>query len=174
MNYQRFVVFLVSLLMCVAVGVTTYYFMKDEEYIFLQTQEVNVNVGEKFKLEFKHDNPLKSTKLSWEIQNTDLLAYDEESGVFTAKAGGSTEIWLNTTRRGWKIQRCFVKIGDGSDENPTIIKDFDSLENIASDGHYILISDIDLQGKESALHNWRIRGRIERERTHNQEFDYHC
>jgi len=148
MNYQKFIVFLVSLLMCVAIGVTTYYFMKDEEYIFLQTQEVNVNVGEKFTLEFKHDNPLKSTKLSWEIQNSDLLSYDDESGIFTAKAGGSTEIWLNTTRRGWKIQRCFVKIGEGTAENPTIIKDYGSLENIASDGHYILISDIDLQGKE--------------------------
>ncbi len=148
MNYQKFIVFLVSLLMCVAIGVTTYYFMKDEEYIFLQTQEVNVNVGEKFKLEFKHDNPLKSTKLSWEVQNKDLLSYDEESGVFTAKAGGTTEIWLNTTRRGWKVQRCFVKIGEGTAENPTIIKDFASLESIASDGHYILISDIDLQGKE--------------------------
>ncbi len=150
MNYQRFVVFLVSLLICVAIGVTTYYFMKDEEYIFLQTQEVNVNVGEKFKLEFKHDNPLKSTKISWEIQNKDLLSYDQASGVFTAKSGGSTEVWLNTTRRGWKVQRCFVKIGDGTAENPTIIKDYSSLANIDSNGHYILVSDIDLQGKDWA------------------------
>lgn len=148
MNYQRFVVFLVSLLMCVAIGVTVYYFMKDEEYIFLQTQEVNVNVGDKFALEYKHENPLDSTKIEWEIKNTDLVTYDEETGLFTAIAGGTTEIWLNTTRKDWKIQQCFVKIGDGSAENPTIISDVNGLQNIATNGHYILISDIDLQGQD--------------------------
>lgn len=149
MNYQKFVVFLVSLLMCVAVGVTVYYFMKDEEYIFLQTQEVNVNVGDKFKLDYTHENPLDSTEIKWEIKDKDLLTYDEETGMFTAIAGGTTEIWLDTTRKDWKIQQCYVKIGDGSEENPTIISSGDALKNIGTTGHYILISDIDLQGQ-----NW--------------------
>ena len=152
MNYQRFIVFVVALLTIVALGVTVYYFMKDDEFINLQTNEIYVNVGDTFKLSYQHDNPLDSTEIEWVIKNTDLISYDKETNIFTAVAAGETEIWLDTNRSGWAVQQCIVKIGDGTSENPFIIKSaeqlVDGLENIAegatADSSYILVADIDL------------------------------
>ena len=152
MNYQRFVVFVVSLLTIVALGVTVYYFMKDEEFINLQTNEIYVNVGDTFKLSYQHDNPLDSTEIEWLVKNTDLISYDEQTNIFTALQAGETEIWLNTNRSGWTAQQCVVKIGDGTSENPFIIKSaeqlYNGLENVAegatANSSYILVADIDL------------------------------
>ena len=152
MNYQRFVVFVVSLLTIIAIGVTVYYFMKDEEYIELQTHEIYVNVGDSFKLNYVHNNPLDSTKIDWVIKNTDLVEYDAESNSFKAIKAGETEVWLDTNKSGWREQQCFIKIGDGSQENPFIISNGeqlkDGLENLAENAdensHYILVNDIDL------------------------------
>lgn len=152
MNYQRFVVFVVAMLTVVALGVTVYYFMKDEEYINLQTNEINVNVGDKFTLTYQHDNALDSTKIEWNIKDKDVVVYNAETNEFEAKKAGTTEILLDTNRSGWQVQRCVVNIGDGSAEHPFIVSSaeqfYDGLKNLATgankDSNYILISDIDL------------------------------
>ena len=156
MNYQKFVVFVVALLTIVALGVTVYYFMKDDEFINLQTNEINVNVGDTFKLSYQHDNPLDSTEIEWVIQNTDLITYDSTTNEFTAIAAGETEIWLETNRSGWTVQQCYVRIGDGSNENPFIISSaeqlYDGLENIAegatANSSYILVADLDMSNAD--------------------------
>ena len=156
MNYQKFIVFVISMLTVVALGVTLYYFMKDEEFINLQTSEINVNVGDKFTISYQHENPLDGTKIKWNIRNTNLVSFNEETNEFTALAGGETEIWLETNRNGWKVQQCVVRIGDGTNENPYMISTasqlYAGLENLSDEADiyssYKLIADIDLSNSK--------------------------
>ena len=152
MNYQKFIVFVISMLTVVALGVTLYYFMKDEEVINLQTSEVSVNVGDKFKLNYLHENALDGTKIEWDIINNELVSFDESTNEFTALKGGETEIILETNRNGWRPQRCLVRIGDGSEENPFMVSNADqlysglaTLSQDAINSNFKLIADIDLK-----------------------------
>ena len=125
----------------------------------MQTSEVNVNVGDTFKLAYHHENPLDGTEIEWVIQNTDLITYDPTTELFTAVSAGETEIWLDTNRSDWSVQQCLVKIGDGTEANPFIISTadqlYDGLENIAegatADSSYILVADIDMANADESF-----------------------
>lgn len=153
MDYKRFIVFVVVLIAALSIGMTAYYFLRDNETIVIKNVEVYVNKGDTFNIEVERQDPKPQTTISFSIADTNIVT-QETTGEFLAKEAGETEITLITNKQRIETQKCIVHVGDGSAENPYFIKDVNDLKNLGNslplNKNYKVIANIDMSGEE----NW--------------------
>jgi len=162
MNMKKFLIFLVSIVVIVCMGTTTYYFLRNDETINFKTKEIYCNAGDIITLRdlgYKHVKPHKDTKFNYnaggeEVKN--LISYDEDKGYYiVGENGGNVTLLITTSNKKFAEFKVNVHIGNGSSANPYYIDDEASLSKIGQsyglDKHYMLRNDIAVSSSFKAI-----------------------
>ncbi len=161
---KKFLVFLVSIIVVICLGMTFYYFAKDEEVIKFNTSTVYINAGESISLEdlgFSHTGKKKETKINFNAaddSSKSIISYNSSLGRYVSTTkGGNATIVITTNNYKFKRFEIKVTVGNGSKETPYQIYSEDDLfaigtskfdttpdngENEALTAHYVLMNDI--------------------------------
>ena len=155
---KKFLVFLVSIVVVVCFGLTTYYFMRNNEIITIKTKEIYCNAGDTIPLKslgisIEKANISKKTTFNYNAggeEVTKYIKYDEESSSFVVSKENAGEVTLvvRTSNKKYPDFTVNVHIGNGSIENPYYIFNESELMRIGStyrlDSSYKLMSNITL------------------------------
>lgn len=152
---KKFIVFVLILVVTVSLGVTTFYFLRDNEELVVNTNGyVYLNKGDTLEI----DAELKNAKVGNELVITALtegvLEWNPALNSFTAEEGGATVVEVRTKTNN-KINPVYIEVsvGNGMKEAPYYIDSEEDLLNIGSDAdgniftssdNYILMQDITL------------------------------
>ena len=167
---SRFLIFLLIVIVCISIGLSIYYFMRNSEVFSLGTDEAltrYVNVGETFEVTVNRQNPTASDySLISMDENVVKFVESYEDGNnsdnmvwrFEAISGGSTTIQLQTSNESYKNLNVAVYVGNGSVEFPFYIRDYLDLTTIGQDvvdgrtlsANYQQVADIDMSVATSA------------------------
>lgn len=152
---KKFLIFLVSTIIIVCLGVTFYQFAKNDEVISVTGETIYINYGETLSLDdigFSRKEASKDTKIDFNAggdEVTSIIKYDEvtQSYIPTTR-GGSTTIIISTTNSKYKRLAIDVIVGVGSEENPYYISNETQLFDIGNtfklNSNFSLASDIEL------------------------------
>lgn len=155
---KKFLVFLVALVVVVCAGLTTYYFVRNNEIITIKTKEIYCNAGDVIPLnslgiEIKKANISKKTTFDYNAGGEDVtkyIEYDAESETFVVSTtnAGEVSLVIRTSNKKYADFIINVHIGNGSLQNPYFIFNETELMRIGStyrlDSHYILMNNITL------------------------------
>ncbi|MBR1988096.1 MAG: hypothetical protein IKA36_03545 [Clostridia bacterium] len=135
---KKFLIFLVAIIVAVCMGLTTYYFLRNDEVITVGTKEIYCNVDDVIYLEelnIKVVKKSKKTKYNYNAGDEEVLShieYDSEGGYYKAKKGGNTSIVISTTNKKFKKLEVMVHIGDGQEESPYYLSSEADLKKIGN------------------------------------------
>ncbi len=155
---KKFLVFLVSLVVVVCAGLTTYYFMRNNEIITIKTKEIYCNAGDTIPLNslgIKIDKANVSKKTTFDYNAggenvTKYIEFDAESQAYVVSQenGGEVTLIIRTSNKKYGDFKISVHIGNGTAANPYYIFNESQLMKIGStyrlDSHYRLMNDITL------------------------------
>ncbi len=169
---NRFLIFLLIVIVCISIGLSIYYFMRNTEVFSFGNGEnaltKYVNVGETFEVTVTRQNASSEeyslvTMDENVVRALDPAYYEDDNETivwrFEAVSGGNTTLQLQTTNEGYKDLQVAVYVGDGTVEHPFYVRDYLDLstigQNDAVDGrtlsaHYQQVADIDMSVAESA------------------------
>ena len=161
MNYKNIIIFVVSLLVIVAIGVTAYYFTRPSEVITVDAKYaiIEMNKGERLGIKAEVQNPMRATTITFASEDEEILSVEPgveyNEAFIVAKKAGHVKLILKSNKPGWEDKICNVYIGDGDAANPYFIKTPAELAKLGTldmplDRHYKLIADIDLV----SIENW--------------------
>ncbi len=154
---KKFLIFLVSIVVVVTLGLTTYYFLRNEEVIDFTVKEIYCNQGDIVTLAelgkvVKKENISNKTTYNYNAGGesvTALFEYQEDTGYYKAKAGGNPIVVITTSNPLYPEFKISVHIGDGSADAPYIVGNQADLMKIGNvegayglDGSYSLANDI--------------------------------
>lgn len=160
---KRFLVFLMVAIAVTSLGLTIYYFSKDNEVIFINNTQISVNVGDTFSTDslLKFENASKYTKVDYNgVQDSGVLSYNKNEGFYAAISGGETKIVITTNNRSYSSLVINVIVRDGTEEFPYIIDSESKLRLIGNDtkftaeAHYELGKSIILSDKWTPIANF--------------------
>ena len=155
---KKFLVFLVSLVVVVCAGLTTYYFMRNNEIITIKTKEIYCNAGDTIPLnslgiKVEKSNVSKKTTFNYNAGGenvTKYIEFDAESQAYVVSQenAGDVTLIIRTSNKKYGDFKVSVHIGNGTAENPYYIFNESQLMKIGStyrlDSHYRLMNDITL------------------------------
>lgn len=151
---KKFLVFLVAIVVVVSLGLTTYYFMRNDEVIVVETKEIFCNAGDLISIDELKISRKKAHRLTTFDYNaggeevSKLINYDETAGgyIVSEQAAGDVTLVIKTTNNNYGEFNVNVHIGNGTEQNPFFILDEDDLLKIGSnyglDKHYSLKNNI--------------------------------
>lgn len=170
---KKFLIFLSAIIVVICLGMTFYYFAKDEELIKINTSTIYLNVGDSISLDelgFSHTEAKKETKINFNAGGDDvqsIIYYDSNSNSYkTTSLGGKTTIVIKTNNKKFKRFEINVVVGNGSQETPFHIFDEEDLFNIgtmvfdttpadsnndAMNANYVLMNNIIVSGNHDAI-----------------------
>lgn len=163
---QKFMVFLIAVLVIVSIGLTLFYFLRNEEvFSFSQDSSDNliryVNAGETLDVTVFRQNP-SSEQYNLVSQDDSIIKFKEKlsDNVFrfetTGSVGGSTAIKLETSNAKFRDLSLTVRVGIGEKEKPFFVRNYTDLNNIgrssnfAKTANYLQVADIDMSVANSA------------------------
>lgn len=162
---KKFLIFLTSIVIVICLGLTTYYFLRNDEVISFKTREIYCNVGDIIDLDdlgytvFKKNNKTSYNYNASSEQDLNKISYNANKGYYVAKNGGDAKIVITTSNKGFKNFEVVVHIGDGLN-NPYYITSQKDLEKIGAeesaltlDKKYQLLNDINLIGEFTPIGN---------------------
>ena len=135
---KKFLLFLVVIVVAVSLGLTTYYFMRNDETISVDAKEIYCNVGDIITLDeigITIKKPSKKTTFDYNAGGekvTSLVKYDEQKGHYNVLSGGETQLIIKTSNSRCPEFRISLHIGDGGEANPYNIEDQEDLEQMGS------------------------------------------
>lgn len=152
---KKFLVFLTSIVVMVCFGLTTYYFIKNDEVITVNTKELYCNAGDIISLDTLDINvkkPHRKTTFNYNAgeENSSAISYNEEGKYYTisSSAGGEVDLVITTTNKKYSEFIVKLHIGNGSVENPYYVFNELDLAKIGSvyrlDSSYSLMGNISL------------------------------
>lgn len=150
---KRFLLFIVAAVAVVSLGLTIYYFSKDNEQILLVSPSHVINVGENIAIEdvIEVENRSEYTEITFSTGDSSILTYNSESETFESQSstakGGETTIIIKTSNNNYSNLTVPVTIRDGSESYPFLIDSAQQLSKIGTgvfglDKHYQLTKDI--------------------------------
>ncbi len=157
---KKFLMYVIVLVTILFIGYTTYYFLRNNENIYLSLAEndrtIYMNVGESSELPIVWEKPYSSTEVyeHVEISNQDIVDFDVENKMFTAKQGGTTTVVVTPSNENFGPFTFTIAVGDGSVLHPYYVRTDLELTSIGTPtatvdwdltDSYILINDIDLR-----------------------------
>lgn len=149
---KKFLVFVVICIVTLSLGLTSYYFLRDDETILITKTYYSVNVGELFSLEIERENPNITTEITYESLHPSVIEFNPtlSESSFMALKGGKAVIKISTNKSSFIPVTVEVEVGDGSSSAPLFISTAEELANIginsnlSLDSYYALKNDIDL------------------------------
>ena len=163
---KRFLMFLVIAIAVTSLGLSIYYFAKDNEVIFINNTQISVNAGDTFKADdlLTFQNASKYTKVDYNgVKDDSVLTYNKNEGYYAAVKGGETNIVITTTNRVYSNLVIKVIVRDGTEEFPYIIDSEEELKSIGvqtegnkftTSAHYELGKSIILTEKWTPIENF--------------------
>ena len=148
---KRFIVFVLILVVTASLGVTTYYFLRDNEELVVNTESfVYLNKGETIAIDAELKNAKIGNGLIIESLNKEIIDENPALQAFEAKDAGAAIIEIRV--KSGKLNPVYIEVsvGDGSSLAPFYIDSEEDLLNIGADSsfpankHYILMQDISL------------------------------
>lgn len=130
---KRFLMFLVIAIAVTSLGLSIYYFAKDNEVIFINNTQISINAGDTFKADdlLTFQNASKYTKVDYSgVKDNTVLTYNKNEGYYAAVKGGETNIVITTTNRAYSNLVIKVIVRDGTEEFPYIIDSEEELRAI--------------------------------------------
>lgn len=151
---KKFLIFLVAIVVVVCIGLTTYYFLRNDEAIDFKTKELYCNVGDVVTLDDlgytvykEHRNTTYDYNAGGE-DVTQYISFDEDKGYYVANKGGEVNLVITTSNGKYPEFTISVHIGEGTQENPYYLDSQADLEKIGDSyslsSSYLLMSDINL------------------------------
>ena len=136
---KRFLVFLVVAIAVVSLGLSVYYFTKDNEVIYINSTYITLNQGNTIKtddlLTFK--NASKYTKIDYSgVKDKTVLSFNDAEKYYTAIDGGETEIVITTSNKQYRSIVIKVVVRDGSEEYPYLIGSQADLMQIGTNSQF--------------------------------------
>jgi uncharacterized protein YxeA len=156
---KKFLIFLVSLVVTVCVGLTTFYFMKNDEIITFETKELYVNAGDTISLEelgFSRKKPSRKTTFNYNAggeEVTSAIRFDEEKGYYIVggAVAGDIKLAISTSNEKYAEFIITVHVGNGEKETPYYIFNETDLSKIGSvyglNDHFKLMNNIVLSSE---------------------------
>ncbi len=160
---KKFLIFLVAIVVVVCLGLTIFYFVRNDEVINFTTKEIYCNVGDvitrdELGLSVKKGN--KKTKYNYngiaeDGSSLNNIKYDDAQGCYFVNnnaEGGDSKIVITTSNKKFPRFEIVVHIGNGDAESPYYINDVEDLSKIGINGgydvskHFLVTSDIALAG----------------------------
>ncbi len=142
---KKFLIFLVAIVVVVCFGVTTYYFLRNDETITLSKSSLQINEGGTFSLRAKDYTGLgltvtkqhRKTKYGYKVYKVengkktdvtdgDYIVYDAKADTYTAVKGGQYIFTITTTNKKYKEFNVDLTVGNGVDA-PYFIRTADEL-----------------------------------------------
>lgn len=150
---KKFLIFLVSIIVLVCVGMTTYYFLRNDETINFKTKEIYCNAGDIITLKelgFERTKDHKDTTINYNAGGdavTSMVNYDADKGYYVVgDQGGDVTLLIKTSNKKFAEFKVNVHIGNGTESHPYYIDDETTLARIGTlyglDKHYQLQNDI--------------------------------
>ena len=150
---KKFLIFLVSIIVVVCVGMTTYYFLRNDEIINFKTKEIYCNAGDVITLSelgFEHTKADKDTTINYNAGDDvvkSMINYDADKGYYVVgDQGGDVTLLITTSNKKFAEFKVNVHIGNGTESHPYYINDEATLSRIGSlyslDKYYELQNDI--------------------------------
>ena len=153
---KKFLIFLISIVVVVSLGLVTFYFLRNDEVITVGTKEIYCNVGDTISLNDLNIKIKKSTKKTTFNYNaggeevTDLISFDKDKGYYIVSntKGGDVDLLITTSNKKYSRFKIAVHIGDGSAAHPYFIFNETKLSKIGVDyrldssSNYKLMNDI--------------------------------
>ena len=102
---KKFLIFLVAIIVAICLGLTTYYFLRNDEIITVGTKEIYCNVDDVIYLEEFNINVFKKnkkTKYNYNAGGEEVLShieFNETGKYYKAKKGGNLKIVISTTNK---------------------------------------------------------------------------
>ena len=157
---SRFLIFLLVILVAISVGLSIYYFMRNNEIFSFSADDGQsitkyVNVGETFDVTVNRKNPSRD-EYSLKSLDSNIVKFvgkvDENVFRFSAENGGKTSIQLVTTNKSYKNLSVVVYVGNGTETNPYFIRNYADLSTIGTgeivgrtlEANYQQVADIDM------------------------------
>ena len=143
--------------MCV--GLTTFYFLKNDEIIVFEAKELYVNAGDTISLEelgFSRKKANKKTTFNYNAGGevvTSAINFDAENGYYVVKGdvAGDIKLVITTSNKRYAEFTITVHVGNGEKETPYYIFNETDLSKIGSvyglSDHYILMNNIILSNE---------------------------
>jgi len=156
---KKFLIFLVSIVVTVCVGLITFYFMKNDEIIVFETKELYVNAGDTISLEelgFSRKKASRKTTFNYNAggeEVTSAINFDAENGYYVVKGdiAGDIKLVITTSNKRYAEFTITVHVGNGEKETPYYIFNETDLSKIGSvyglNKHYILMNNIILSNQ---------------------------
>ncbi|MBO5954940.1 MAG: hypothetical protein J6Q13_03130, partial [Clostridia bacterium] len=136
---KKFLIFLVSIIVLVCVGMTTYYFLRNDETINFKTKEIYCNAGDIITLKelgFEHKKADKDTTINYNAGGdavTSMVNYNAEKGYYVVgDQGGDVTLLIKTSNKKFAEFKVNVHIGNGSESHPYYIDDEATLSKIGT------------------------------------------
>ena len=155
---KKFIVFCLILIVTVSLGVTVFYFMRDNEELVVNAEPfIYVNKGDLVEIDAK----LNHAKVGNEVVMTSLtetvLEWNPALNGFEALEGGAGIIEIKTKNSKIPAIHIQVSVGNGMKEAPFFIDSEEDLLRIGTDGvfelnhNYVLQQDISLASNFTPL-----------------------
>ena len=158
MKVKKLIIFLVVVVGLLTVGLTTYYFVRNNERISIEVEQIYCNTGDEISLsslgiKVKNQNTGKKTQFNYNAGGekvTNLIRYDasKKAYVVNGEQGGVVEVVISTTNKKCSKLKFKVFIGDGSIDDPYYIQNQNDLKNMGVEydlnKSFMLLSDIEL------------------------------
>jgi len=154
---KKFLIFLVSIVVVVCIGLTTFYFLRNNEVITIKTTELYCNAGDiipldELGIEIKKANKAKKTTFDYNAGGDEVgkyIKYNADINAFeVSDKAGDVSLLIKTSNKKYGKFTVNVHIGNGSEANPYYIRSEAELGKIGGsyrlDQHYIMMNDITL------------------------------
>lgn len=159
---KKFLIFLVSTIIIVCLGVTFYQFAKNDEVFSVTSETLYINYGETLSLDdidFSRKEESQDTNIDFNAggdEVTSIIKFDDVNKCYVPTGkGGATTIIISTSNKKYKRLAIDVVVGVGSEDNPYYISNESQLFNIGNafelDGYYSLVKDIKLTKSHSPI-----------------------
>ena len=156
---KKFLIFLVSIVVVVCIGLTTFYFLKNDEIITFEVKELYVNAGDTISLEelgLTRKKANKKTTFNYNAGGEDVtsaICFDEEKGYYEVKGNvaGDIKLVISTSNEKYAEFTITVHVGNGEKETPYYIFNETDLSKIGSvyglNDYYVLMNNIALSSE---------------------------
>lgn len=151
---KKFLIFLVAIVVVVCAGLTTYYFLRNDEVINFTTKDIYCNEGDLIPIDQLGLSVRRQDKRTTYNYNAadkatqEAVSFDEKGGCYVANKGGVYAIVISTSNSKYPNFSINVHVGEGSEQFPYYIFNQEDL-NLISDryglsSYYLLMNDIEL------------------------------
>ncbi len=153
---KKFLMYTVVLVTMLFIGYTTYYFLKNNENIYMTLAEgesIYLNKDETIDLPITWTKPYKSTNVyeNVSISNTDVVSFDIETKKLVGLKGGVAQVVVTPSNEEFGPFRFDVYVGDGTLLYPYYVQTDLELNKVGKtetwtlSSSYMLTNNIDLK-----------------------------